>query len=44
MMKMIVGDDGDYVTDDGDDGDVIENDDQIMTMTITIMDNDEQHS
>ena len=44
MMKMTVGYDGDDVTDDGDDGDVIENDGNIMTMAIPRMEDDEQHS
>ena len=44
MMEMIVGDDGDDATDDSDDGNVIENDDHAMTMTILMMKDDEQHS
>ena len=48
MMKVLIGvvligDDGD-VTRDGDDGAVIESDDNIMTMTIPRMEDDEQHS
>ena len=34
----------DDVTNDGDDGDVVENDDNIMTMAIPVMEDDEQRS
>ena len=43
MMKVLVGDDVDDVTHDGDDGDVIEND-NIVAMTTPMMEDDEQHS
>ena len=39
MVHMVVGDDGDDATDDGD---AIECDDNIMTMTIPMMENDER--
>ena len=39
---MVIGDEGDDVTDDTD-GDVIDNV-KIMAMTATMMDDDEQHS
>ena len=32
------------LTDDNHDGDVIEDDDKIMTVTKTMLENDEQHS
>ena len=44
MMKMMVGHDGDDVTNHGDDGDVIETDGNIMTMAIPMMEDDEQQS
>ena len=43
MMKVCVGDDGHDVTHDGEDGDVIEND-NMLTMTISMVEDDEQHS
>ena len=43
MKKMMVGDDGHDVADDGDDGDAIQNDGSIMTMAIPKMEDDEQH-
>ena len=39
MMKVMIGDDG-----DDDDGDVIENGDEIMAMIIPMLKDDEQHS
>ena len=44
MMKMMVGDDDDGVTDDSGDGDVIDNDGNITTMAIPMMEDAEQHS
>ena len=41
-MKMMVGHDAD-VNDDGNDGDVSENDGNLMTMAILMMEDDEQH-
>ena len=42
---MMSGDDGDDATDDDNhDGDVIENDDEIVAVTKTMMENDEQDS
>ena len=44
MMKMMVGYDGDDVTDDGDGDDVTENHDETVLVTIIIMEDGEQHS
>ena len=44
MMKMMVGDDGDDVTGESDDGNVIENDGNIVTVAMPIIKDDEQHS
>ena len=45
MMQMMVGDDGDDVTDDDDDGDdVTEDHDKMILVTIIIMEDGEQHS
>ena len=44
MMKMMVGDDGDDVTDDGDGDDVTEDHDKMTLVTIIIMEDVEQHS
>ena len=42
---MTSGADGDdAIDDDNHDGDVIENDDEILAVTKTMMENDEQHS
>ena len=43
MMKMMVGDDGDDVTDDDGD-DVTEGHDKLILVTIIIMEDGEQHS
>ena len=44
MMKMMVGDDGDDVTDDGDGDDATEDHDKMILVTIIIMEDGEQHS
>ena len=44
MMKMMVGDDGDDVTDDGDGDDVTEDHDKMISVTTIIMEDGEQHS
>ena len=44
MMKMMVGDDGDDVTDDGDGNDVTEDHDKMILVTRSIMEDGEQHS
>ena len=42
---MVSGDGGDDTTDDENgDGDIIENGDKIMTVTKTMLEDDEQHS
>ena len=43
-MKMMVGDDGDDVTDDGGGDDVTEDHDKMILATILIMEDGEQHS
>ena len=44
MMKMMVGDDGDNVTEDGDGDDVTEDHDKMILVTVTIMEDGGQHS
>ena len=44
MMNMMVGDDGDGVTDFCDGGDVTENDASVVTMAIPEMEDNDQHS
>ena len=44
MMKNMVGDDGDDVTDDCDGDDVTENHDKMILVTIIIIEDGEQHS
>ena len=43
-MKMMVGDDGDDFTDDGNGDDVTEDHDEMILVTIIIMEDGEQHS
>ena len=44
MMKMMVGYDGDDVTDDCDGDDVTEDHDKMLLATIIIMEDSQQHS
>ena len=44
MMKMMGGNDGDDATDDGDGDDVTEDNDNMILVTIIIMEDGEQHS
>ena len=44
MMKMMIGDDGDDATDDGDADDVTEDHDKMILVTIITMEDGEQHS